>query len=55
MAKYFVTTTVEFCGEVEADTYEQAEEKGWEWEDELVYGGVVSINVSEMEDYDSED
>ena len=54
MAKFAVTTTVTFCGEVEADTPEEAEAKGWEWEDELHYDGVYSIDVEEMED-ESED
>lgn len=50
MAKYYVTTTVTFCGEVEADSREEAESKGWDWEDELMYDGVYDINVEEMED-----
>ena len=54
MAKFYVTTTVTFCGEVEADTPEEAEAKGWEWEDELMYDGVYDITVEEMED-ESED
>ena len=54
MSKYYVKTIVEFVGEVEADTPEEAEAKGWEWEDELVYDGVYSIEVEELED-DSED
>lgn len=55
MSKYYVKTIVEFGAEIEADTPEEAEAKGWEWEDELVYEGVYSIDVEEVEDYDSED
>jgi len=54
MSKYYVKTIVEFGGEVEADTPEEAEAKGWEWEDELQYYGVYSIDVEEVEDYDNE-
>ena len=52
MKKFFVTTTVTFCGEVEADTEADAEAMGWQWEDELHYDGVYSIEVEEMEDED---
>ena len=54
MAKFYVQTLVTFGGEVEADSQEEAEQKGWEWEDELVYEGVYSIQVEEVEDYDNE-
>ena len=54
MAKFYVTTTVTFVGEVEADTAEEAEAKGWEWEDEFMYDGVYSIEVEEMEDDDED-
>ena len=56
MARFAVTTMVTFYGEVEADTPEEAEAKGWEWEDELHYDGVYSIEVEELEEEDeSED
>lgn len=54
MSKYYVKTVVEFGAEIEADSEEEAEQKGWEWEDELVYEGVYSIQVEEVEDYDNE-
>ena len=54
MAKFYVTTMVTFVGEVEADTAEEAEAKGWEWEDEFMYDGVYSIEVEEMEDDDED-
>jgi hypothetical protein len=50
MARYQVTTVVTFTGEVEAETREEAEQKGWEWEDELMYDGVYEILVDELED-----
>lgn len=54
MAKFQVTTTVIFSGEVEADSLEEAEAKGWEWEDELQYEAVDTIEVDELDD-DEED
>lgn len=50
MARFQVTTLVTFTGEVEADSQEEAEAKGWEWEDELMYDGVYDITVEELED-----
>ena len=55
MALFSVITTVTFAGEVEADTREEAEAKGWEWEDELHYDGVYSIDVEEIESEEDED
>ena len=52
MAKFNVKTIVEFYGTVEADTEADAEAMGWQWEDELHYDGVYSIEVEEMEDED---
>lgn len=54
MGKYYVTTMVTFYGEVEADSEEQAEQLGWEWEDNFVYDGVYSIEVQEAGDDDEE-
>jgi hypothetical protein len=48
MAKYYVQTLVTFGGEVEADS----EQKGWDWEDELLYEGVYEIQVEKQEDED---
>ena len=55
MAKYYVTTTVTFCGEVEANSREEAEAKGWEWEDELMYDGVQEIEIEELEEEEEEE
>ncbi len=50
MPKFFVQTTVTFVGEVEAEDREDAEKIGWDWEDELMYDGVYSIEVEELEE-----
>ena len=55
MAKYQVTTTVTFCNEVEADSYEEAEAIGWQWEDELLYDGVQEIEVEELEEEEEDE
>lgn len=57
MGLWYVKNIVEFYGEVEADSKEEAEEKGWYYDD-LHYGGVYSVEVEELisdEDYESED
>ena len=54
MAKFAVKTMVTFYGEVEAENEAEAEQKGWEWEDELMYDGVYSIEVEELEDEDED-
>lgn len=50
MPKYYVKTIVEFSNEVEADSEAEAEQIGWNWEDDLNYDGVYSIEVEELED-----
>lgn len=56
MAKFTVKTVVEFYGEVEADTAEEAEAMGWNWEDEpFQYDGVLDIMVEENEEEEEED
>jgi len=55
MAKYEVTTTIEYVGEVEADSREEAESMGWDWEENLNYFAVQSIEVAELEDEDEEE
>ena len=50
MAKFAVTTTVTFYGEVEAEDETEAEKMGWDWESEdMTYDSVYSIEVEEME------
>lgn len=57
MGLWYVKNVVEFYGEVEADSREEAEEKGYYY-DNLQYGGVYSVDVNELvsnEDYESEE
>jgi hypothetical protein len=59
MTKYYVKMKVDFAGEIEADSAEHAEELAWtSWGDsmdnDIVYDGVYSIDVEEIED-DEED
>jgi hypothetical protein len=60
MTKYYVEMMVEFSGEIEADSREQAEELAWtSWGDsmdnEITYDGVYSIEVAEVDDEEEED
>lgn len=50
MPKYYVKTIVEYSNEVEADSPEAAEQLGWDFDTELMYDGVYSIDVEELED-----
>lgn len=50
MPRFEVTTLVEYVGEVEAESAEAAEAMGWDWEDNLNYFAVESIEVAELED-----
>jgi hypothetical protein len=59
MPRYYVEMTINFSGEIEADTYDAAEKKAWTaWGDtmdcEITYDGVDSISVDEL-DEDEED
>jgi len=55
MGKYYIKTMVEWSGEVYADTAEEAEKMGWNWETELMYDGVYSIDVEELESDEDDD
>jgi len=60
MPKYYVEMMIEFSGEIEADTAEQAEQKAWEsWGDtmdaDITYDGVHSIEVEEVEEEDEDE
>lgn len=61
MATFEVNMMVEFSGEIEADSAEQAEQLAWTaWGEssaaQLTYDGVYSIDVEEVEsDEDEED
>jgi hypothetical protein len=53
MTKYYVKMRIDFNGEIEADSEEQAEELAWtSWGDtidsEITYDGVYSIDVEEI-------
>ena len=55
MPKFEVTVMVEYVGEVEAENAEAAEAMGWDWEDNLNYFAVDSIEVAELEDDEEEE
>jgi hypothetical protein len=61
MPKYYVKMKIDFAGEIEADSREDAEAKAWtSWGDtmdsEITYDGVYDIDVEEPEeDEDEED
>ena len=55
MARYEVTTTVVYTYDVEADSVEQAESLGWEYEDHKFNAEVDSIKVYEYEDEEEEE
>ena len=55
MGKYYIKTVVEWSGEVYADTAEEAEAMGWNWETELMYDGVYDIKVEELESDEDDD
>ena len=55
MPRFEVTTTVEYVGEVEADSKEAAEAMGWDWEENLNYFAVDSIEVYEYEEEDDDE
>jgi len=55
MGKYLVRTVVQFSKVIEADSKDDAEEIGWEWEDELHYDYVESIDVTELDEEEDED
>jgi hypothetical protein len=48
MPNYNVEVTVNFMYEVEADSPQEAEAQGWNWEDYNMFGEVYSIDVSEI-------
>jgi hypothetical protein len=55
MGIYYVKTTVDWGGEVIADSAEEAEAMGWNWDTELMYEGVDSITVQVIDEDDDED
>ena len=55
MPKYDIKVIVEYQYEVEADSEEDAEKQGWEYEDYQFAGEVYSIEVDEQPEEDEED
>jgi len=60
MARFYVEMRVDFSGEIEAETKEQAEELAWtSWGDtsdnDITYDGVYSIDIEELDEEDEED
>lgn len=60
MARYYVEMKIDFSGEIEADSAEDAESKAWTaWGDtsdcDIQYDGVYSIDVEELEDDEEEE
>ena len=54
MPTYDVKVIVEYNYEVEAETDEEAEQMGWEYEDNSYSGEVYSIEVYEQEEAEEE-
>lgn len=52
MATWNVRVLVEYAYEVEADSFEEAEKQGWEYEEYYYTGQVDSIDVEEQEEDD---
>lgn len=55
MGKYYVSVTVEVNFEIEADSAEQAELEGWDWETYKHHADVFSIEVEDISDDEEED
>ena len=51
MATYRVTVNVEYEYEVEADSVEEAEKQGWNYEEHAYTAQVDDIRVEEKEEY----
>jgi len=49
MPRYYVKTIVHYTGEVEADSEVEAEEMGWNLDEDVVYDCVFHIVVEECE------
>ena len=60
MARYYVQMKIDFAGEIEAESREDAEQKAWtSWGDtmdnDIQYDGVYSIDVEELEEDEDEE
>lgn len=60
MGRYYVKMRIDFAGELEAESREEAEKLAWtSWGDtmdsEITYDGVYDIDVEELDDEEDED
>jgi hypothetical protein len=60
MPRYYVNMRIDFAGEIEADSEEDAEQKAFtSWGDtmdsEITYDGVYSVDVEEIEEEEDEE
>jgi hypothetical protein len=60
MAKFYVQMRIDFAGEIEAESKEQAEELAWtSWGDtsdsDIQYDGVYSIDIDELDEEDEDE
>jgi hypothetical protein len=60
MPKFYIEMRIDFAGEIEAESKEQAEQLAWEsWGDtmdaDITYAGVYSVDVEELEDDEDEE
>ena len=60
MPRYYVEMRIDFNGETEAESAEEAERLAWtSWGDtsdcDIQYDGVYSIDVEELEEYEEEE
>jgi hypothetical protein len=60
MPRYYVKMRIDFDGEIEADSMQEAEQLAYtSWGDtmssDITYDGVYSIDLEELEDEDEED
>ena len=60
MPRYYVEMKIDFAGEIEADSEEDAEQKAWTswgetYDSPIVYDGVYSIDVEPLDEEDDEE
>jgi hypothetical protein len=55
MAQYEITVSVEYIYTVEADSIEEAEKQGWEYEEYAYNASVLEIEVASLEGDDDDD
>lgn len=55
MPRYEITTTVNYTYEVEADSLEEAEKLGYDYEEYRHFGEVFDIEVAELEEREEEE